>query len=830
MKSNIIWILLWVSILTGGALLRFIDLNARPMHTDESVHAEKFGRLLEDNYYRYDKHEFHGPTLNYCTLASAFLRGERTYSQIEEKTLRLVPACFGVLLILTPLFFVRGLGKPAVFFAATLLAFSPAVVYYSRYYIQEMLLVFFTACFLGCVYQYVHRRTVQWVVFAGCFLGLMHATKETFVFSIAAASLAAFITVWRYRPSFSFRLSHIVAGLISFAIVSCAFFSSFGANRQGIADSLATYGIWMQRAGGQSVHVHPWYYYLDLLTWMEFIEPLTWNEDGIVALASIGIAVLLTRKAVASGALAHFLALYTLLLMVVYSGIPYKTPWSMLSFLFGMALVAGWMAQELFRLARNRGVKTVFAAMLLLCGFFSPAVQSKFLAFDFAADPANPYVYAHTDPDIFRMIKDVRTTAYASHQGKDVAIYIVAEGDDYWPLPWYLRDFSNVGYVNHVDSSIAEAPLILAQSRLEQPLLKMLYSAPPPGKRYLYFPLFDPSGLLRPGVYWQGYIRKDLWDSINEQTQIEDISRKDKANLMDIQSGKDDIPNVLKFSHGAMNTTFEIFVQHENPSYAAAAAKAAFDVADRLESRLSRFIENSDISRVNSTIAGQTVVVDPDTMHCLLIAQKSYKLTGGAFDITIGKLTLPENTQNISQISHQALQIELSPETLDVKRLNPDAQVDLGGIGKGYAVDKMAEVLSEWSITKGLVHGGASSVIALQPPDGKSGWPITLSDPATGKRVMRLELKNEVLSSSGLTKGSHIIDPATGQPVQSRLAVWVRLPQDAALADVLSTAAMIMPLEKLFSLQQTLQGCSMKILTTEKGQPEWLTAGDRFTN
>jgi uncharacterized protein (TIGR03663 family) len=813
MKSKTLWILIWFVILTGGALLRVIDLNARPMHTDEAVHAHKFGALLERGDYRYDPHEFHGPTLNYLTLFSAWLRGERAYWQIEEATLRLVPAFFGTLLILTPLFFIRGLGRRTVLFGGVLIAFSPAFVYYSRYYIQETLLVFFTACFLGALWQYYVHRTLRWIIFAGCFLGLMHATKETFVFSVAAAVSAGLWVMWRQKRKPVLSPLHLAAGFFAFVSVSVLLFSSFFANPRGIIDSVSTYGIWMQRAGGQSVHIHPWYFYLDLITWIEFVEPLTWNEDGIVALALIGAVILLVNRK-SKQLLPVFLAVYTIVLTVVYSVIPYKTPWCILSFLYGMALVAAFAAHRLLQECQMRFAKVVLAAVLLLFGLLSPVVQSKLLAFDYAADPVNPYVYAHTGDDVFEMTRRVKEAAYASGQGRDVAVQVIAGGDDYWPLPWYLRDFTSTGYWNHVDPSIVNAPIILAQQRLEQPILRTLYSVPKPGEKHLYLPLFEEEPFLRPGVPWQGYIRKELWDRLSEQ-ESHDIEQPAQANVapaepLQIVEGAD---NMLKFSHQAMNSTFEIFIQHTDESYAHQAARAAFAEADRLEALLSRFLANSDVSRINVAPVGQTVVVDQEVMECLCIAQQALELTGGAFDITL------------SGKGRQAL--ELFPAAGEVRRLEPVA-VDLGGIGKGYAVDRMSQVLSEWSVSKALIHGGASSVLAMRPPDGKKGWPVTISDPSTGEVVLRLQLADEVLASSGLGKGLHIIDPATGNAVENARSSWVCLPKSAALADAVSTALMILPTEKIAVLQQEIARSSILVFTNRENQPEWLTAGDRF--
>lgn len=807
MKSKTLWILIWFVILTGGALLRVVDLNARPMHTDEAVHAHKFGALLERWDYRYDPHEFHGPTLNVLTLFSAWLRGERAYWQIEEATLRLVPAVFGTLLILTPLFFVRGLGRRTVLFAGILIAFSPALVYYSRYYIQEMLLVFFTACFLGSLWQYHIRKTLRWMIFAGCFLGLMHATKETFVFSVAAAGAAAAWVAWRRKVKPAIPLWHAAAGILSFAVVSALLFSSFGTNPQGVIDSVTTYGIWMQRAGGQSVHIHPWYFYLDLLTWIELVEPVTWNEDGIVALALIGAVLVLAARR--KRPLPVFLTVYAVVLTTVYCIIPYKTPWSMLSFLYGLVLVAAIAADRLLKWSQTKFAKLAFAAALLLFGLISPLVQSKLLAFDRAADPGNPYVYAHTSNDIFQIVRGVKDAAYASALGKNVPVQVIAAGVDYWPLPWYLRDFTSVGYWDSVDPSIVNVPIILAQRRLEQPILQTLYSVPKPGEKHLYLPLFEEEFFLRPGVPWQGYIRKDLWDRLNEQANPDPATEPVSNDSEYIKPIVESDGNMSKFSHQAMNSTFEVFIEHEDASYARQAARAAFAEADRLESLLSRFVQNSDVSRINAAPVGQSVVVDQDTIECLRIAKTAHELTGGAFDVTLS--------------GKGANAIELIPESLEIKRLEP-VTIDLGGIGKGFAVDKMAQVLTEWSIAKALIHGGASSVLAMRPPEGKKGWPVTISSPADGKVVLRLELANEVLASSGLGKGLHIVDPATGKPVAYGRSTWVCMPENAAFADAASTALMILPMERIGAFQQKLNGGSVLIFTGL----EWLSFGSRF--
>ena len=164
-----------------AAALRFPGLDLRPMHADEAVHAAKMARLLEQGRYQYDPEEFHGPTLNYLTLLPARLRGAARYADLDEVILRSVPAAIGVLLVAAHVLLIPVIGFPAAALAALLAAVSPAMVYYSRYYIQETLLVCFSFGALISICRYLQTPRAAWAVSAGACVGLMHATKETWV-------------------------------------------------------------------------------------------------------------------------------------------------------------------------------------------------------------------------------------------------------------------------------------------------------------------------------------------------------------------------------------------------------------------------------------------------------------------------------------------------------------------------------------------------------------------------------------------------------------------------------------------------------------------------
>ncbi len=233
---------------------------------------------------------------------------------------------------------------------------------------------------------------------------------------------------------------------------------------------------------------------------------------------------------------------------------------------------------------------------------------------------------------------------------------------------------------------------------------------------------------------------------------------------------------VHRFAHCAMATVFEVYCVHPDAKYAGQAAQAAFNMVDRLELDLSRFIENSDISRINSLESGQATRVSPWTLECLKASRQMYEATERAFDISMGT---------------GLCALELDPGEMTVRATTAGVRLDLGGIGKGYAVDRMAEVMEEWEIPRSLLHGGFSSVLALEPPPDKDGWQLTLSRPGPDNKevLARVCASQRAFSASGLQKGNHIFDPRGGQPVQDRLASWVSLPRGAVHPFEMATAA-----------------------------------------
>ena len=509
-----------------AAALRFPGLASRPMHADEAVHADKFGTLLEGGGYAYDPSEYHGPTLYYLTLPSAWLQGAKRYVEIDEVTLRAVPAVLGVALVTAHLGARAWLGTAGAVIAALLAALSPAMVFYSRYYIHETPLVFFSFGALLGGGWYLRRPGAVPALVTGACVGLMHATKETAPLAacslLAALGLTLLVDHWRGKGPPSIwdvaKGRDVLVALLAALLVAGVLFSSFLSHPGGLVDSVRAYGMYLDRANAASWHFHPWDYYLGLLVHFPADGTPVWTEGLVLVLAIAGAAAGWSRSGIpgADSRVLRFLAFYTLLLAVVYAAIPYKTPWCLLGFLHGMILLAGAGAVFLVRAPRGRAARG--AVVVLLASAAAHLGWQAFSgSFRFAADPRNPYVYAHTGTDVFEIVGRLEGLARAHPSGAAMPVQIISR-ENLWPLPWYLRRFSRVGWWNGVSEQAESAPVVLVTPDMEPALVRKLYDLPPPGERELYVSLFERPVELRPRVELRGYVAMSLRESFRAST------------------------------------------------------------------------------------------------------------------------------------------------------------------------------------------------------------------------------------------------------------------------------------------------------------------------
>jgi uncharacterized protein (TIGR03663 family) len=488
--------------------LRLARADLRPMHHDEANQAVKFGELLETGDYRYDRHDHHGPTLYYLTLPAAWLRGQRTFAALDEQTLRAVPAVFGagLLLLFVPL--ARGLGRPAVAAAALLAAVSPPLTFYSRFFIQESIFVFFALGFLLAAGRYVESRRLPWAVGAGVFAGLAFATKETSAIvlpaALAALALATITTpqVWRpprasARPGAS-PSAAIALGAGAAVLVAFVFFSSFFRYPGGLIESIRAFDIYLDRGVGPGPHTQPFGYYLALLTYSSS-GGLAWSEGLVIALAAAGLAAAVRAR---DGFWPRYVGLYTVMACAAFSAVRYKTPWNLLPFYAGAVIMAGYGAAALFGAVRSRAARAVLAAALLAAAAHLVA-QDWRANFRYPADPRNPYVYAHTVPDLVRLTTRVTDVA-ALHPDRAAALVKVLAGPyEQWPIPWYLRRMTRVGYwVSAAEGGrIDDAPIVIAAQDQAGTVAATL------GDRYVA----EHYGL-RPEVILTLFIERGAWD------------------------------------------------------------------------------------------------------------------------------------------------------------------------------------------------------------------------------------------------------------------------------------------------------------------------------
>ncbi len=505
------------AVLILAAALRISRLDIRPMHGDEAVHAYRFGQLLDANSYRYDPTEFHGPTLNYFTLIPALLSGQHTYSSLTEITLRIVPVFFGLILVLMPLLLMDGVGRPVAVVAAALTAISPAFVFYSRYYIPEMLLVCFTFGMIVSGYRYARSQEWIWALRTGVLAALCFATKETSIIAFGAIIVALAIVLLTRKDGGAVlnlvRPGHLVLAIIGAIVVWGLFYSSFFKNPTGLIDSFRTYAIYFERAGHNQLHIHPWYYYLQLLIYNKDGMGPPWTEGFIVVMALVGLIFIVSGRGVTGldSNLLKFIACYTVIMTVVYSAIPYKTPWCLLSFYQGMILLAAVAVVAAVNLL-GRTLSRIIMVLFFLV-FATDLCLEAFLASRvYDVNAGNPYVYAHTTKDVLTIARRVGEVSRAYPAGVDMPILVVCPDGDYWPLPWYLRSFKNVGYYNDVNEIRTPAPVVIAYAGIQERLIGRLFEISPAGQKNLYVPLFDKGIELRPQVELRGYITKDLWD------------------------------------------------------------------------------------------------------------------------------------------------------------------------------------------------------------------------------------------------------------------------------------------------------------------------------
>ena len=262
----------------------------------------------------------------------------------------------------------------------------------------------------------------------------------------------------------------------------------------------------------------------------------------------------------------------------------------------------------------------------------------------------------------------------------------------------------------------------------------------------------------------------------------------------------------LLVARHAMATRFEFALHGDDPAALRAAGEEALDELERIENLLSLYRAHTDIARVNARAAHEAVRIAPDVFRLLQRAFALTATTDGAFDITAAPLvkawgfvggngSRPDPTVLAEARACVGPQhVSLSEADFTVRFARPGVMLDLGSLGKGYALDRAAELLRDAGVNHALLHGGTSTVVAIGTPPDAESWKIALPN---GESVL---LRDESLSVSatwgksfregGQTYG-HVIDPRSGEPVTGERVAAVALPS-ATESDALSTALLVL--------------------------------------
>jgi thiamine biosynthesis lipoprotein len=221
----------------------------------------------------------------------------------------------------------------------------------------------------------------------------------------------------------------------------------------------------------------------------------------------------------------------------------------------------------------------------------------------------------------------------------------------------------------------------------------------------------------------------------------------------------------------------------------------AFDEVDRIDRLMSHYKPDSPVSRVNREAAQHPVTVDAELFDFIVDAMRYNRDSDGAFDITVGPLMkawgffrgegrVPSDDELAAARRHVgAAHVMLNPVEKTIRFDAPGAELDLGGIAKGYAVDRVVRLLRQRRIPAALISSGGSTIYGIGAPPGRDGWDVTIQDPIDPRKTaLTVQLKDRALSVAGSSEKffeaggvrySHIMDPRTGRPVQGVLSVAV---------------------------------------------------------
>ncbi len=489
-------IVCWICVIVTAVFLRFDDLGSRPFHADEATGARIAARRMESGGGRFDPKHYHGPLLADLAIPLCRWRGEEGWRTMTKGALRTLPALAGCLLVMLPLFWRRRFGDGPMLAAAAFLATSPLLVYYSRMFIHESLLVLF-----GMAALMTLSGKPRWGI-PGFLIGLMFAAKESFVISLIAWTGAGVLVAWENRKSLNpaalaatwrqYRVPVMVSALAA-AITAFGIYTDGFRYPQGGIDAVRTFFVY-ETVGG---HDKPVGYFVNLLAVPHKSGGVWWFGTPLLMLALIAYASTFRRgaDAVKHRGFVRFVAYAAAGHFAIYSLIAYKTPWLACLPWAHVCLLAGFAVAGFasLRLPAKSALVLLTAACLL-----TQFRQARHATGRLASDDRNPFAYVPTRRDVEAM--EAWLEKLRANEPPEALNEVGVIGSDYWPLPWYLRSFENTGYWVEPPPDLEAFPLVLAMPDSAEAVMGLI------GNTHVSL----PRGL-RAEVPVQLFVRNDIW-------------------------------------------------------------------------------------------------------------------------------------------------------------------------------------------------------------------------------------------------------------------------------------------------------------------------------
>lgn len=482
-----------------ASLIRFWDIGLRPFHSDEGVNSFFLLNLYNKNHYHYDPTNYHGPFLYYIGLIPFSIFG------LSDFSFRLMPVLFGIMVVALLYPLRRRLGNMGLLTSGLLIALSPASSFFSRDTIHETYLIFFSLAVIVSFFLYSETKKSRYIYFAAASLAFIITIKETYIitFAVYAMSLAIAYCYETVSSSKGARYHYFKSIFTSFTeackkhryaigisigmfvLINFLFYSSFFTYYKGVYGILTTLMVWsktgMHNVGG---HSKSFFYYFKVL--YKFELPML-----ILGVAGFYYAFRYRSK------FTIFMSAWTVLIYVIYSYIPYKTPWLIVNILLPLAIMGGIFTNGIFGILRKTWHYAVFYSVYVgIFGFI--CYQSVLLNFVNYDDERCELVYVQTKRDVYNLLN--RLESLSNVCGKNLTINIVSK--EYWPLPWYLRNYKNAKFWGTVIDN-PNAPVILVDKGGEGKLkgkIKGNYKK----ERFI----------LRPGVWLIAYIQEGLYEAV----------------------------------------------------------------------------------------------------------------------------------------------------------------------------------------------------------------------------------------------------------------------------------------------------------------------------